>query len=57
MNNQNHRCWEVKDSPISGWRTLPGMFSAREIWTMRQRGDFWIAMPVGEDALASKPSL
>jgi hypothetical protein len=21
------------------------MFSAREIWTMRQRGDFWIAMP------------
>lgn len=46
MDDQNYRRWEVKDTFDSDWRTLPGEFTARDIWAMRDRGDFWIAIPL-----------
>ena len=49
MDNQNRRRWEVKDTAMSGWRTLPGEFTPREIWEMRQRGDFCVAISIRED--------
>ena len=46
MDDQNRRRWEVKDDVLSDWRELPGEFTAKEIWEMRQKGDFWVALPV-----------
>jgi hypothetical protein len=46
--NQTPRRWEVKDSHLSDWRVLPGEYTARAIWAMRARGDFWVAIPLLE---------
>jgi hypothetical protein len=46
MDDQNRRRWEVKDEVLSDWRELPGEFTAKEIWEMRQKGDFWVALPM-----------
>jgi len=48
MENVQRRRWEVRDGPNSEWRRLPGEFTAKEIWDMCKRGDFWVAMPVRE---------
>ena len=46
MDDRDLHRWEVKDSFASDWRALPGEFTAKEIWAMRARGDFWVALPV-----------
>jgi hypothetical protein len=43
MDNQIRCRWEVKDTVFSAWRTLPGELTAKEIWDMRKRGDFYLA--------------
>jgi hypothetical protein len=48
MDDQNRRRWEVKDTILSDWRELLGEFTAQEIWEMRRKGDFWVALPVRE---------
>ena len=48
MEDQTLRRWEVKRTPDSDWAELPGRYTAREIWTMRAKGDFWVAIPVRE---------
>jgi len=49
MDNQIRCRWEVKDTVFSAWRTLPGELTAKEIWDMRKRGDFYLAIPLRED--------
>jgi hypothetical protein len=44
MDDRDLHRWEVKDSYASDWRALPGEFTAKEIWAMRARGDFWVSM-------------
>ena len=39
----------MKDTVVSGWRTLPGELTPKEMWDRRMRGDFWLATPVRED--------
>jgi hypothetical protein len=33
---------------MSGWRALPAVFTGKEMWAMRAKGDFWVAIPVRE---------
>lgn len=49
MDDQDRCQWEVKDTPTSDWRTLPGEFTAKEIWAMREKGDFWVAVTLREE--------
>jgi len=44
MDDRDLHRWEVKDSYASDWRALPGEFTAKEIWAMRARDDFWVSM-------------
>jgi hypothetical protein len=55
MDNEQRRRWNVKDTLFAEWRELPGEFTAQEIWEMRVKGDFWIAIPLREDAEDSTP--
>ena len=56
MDTQDLRRWRVKDTEFSDWRELPGEFTSIEIWEMRVRGDFWIAIPVREEVSAKVPA-
>ena len=52
MDNQQRCRWEVKDTVVSGWRTLAGELTPKEVWDMRMKGNFWLATPIHEDDLA-----
>ncbi len=55
MDDEQRRRWKVKDTLFAEWRELPGEFTAQEIWEMRVKGVFWIAIPIHEDAEDSTP--
>jgi hypothetical protein len=39
------RQWKVRDSIFSQWRELPGKHTSAEIFRMKLKGDFLIAIP------------
>jgi hypothetical protein len=45
----NLRRWKVKDSIFSAWRELPGSHTDTEIFQMKRRGDFIVAIPIPHD--------
>jgi hypothetical protein len=40
MDNQQRRRWQVKDTVLSPWQDLPGLYTAAEISGMRRQGCF-----------------
>ena len=45
MNNQHRRRWQIKDTVLSHWQDLPGLYTAAEIDGMRRQGCFAAAKP------------
>ncbi len=39
------RQWKVRDSIFSEWRELPGKHTSAEIFRMKLKGDFLVAIP------------
>jgi hypothetical protein len=46
MDNYRKRRWITKETMFSPWRELPGQHTAQEIWAMRQKGRFTVAIPM-----------
>jgi hypothetical protein len=44
MDDTRRQRWMVKDHVFSPWRELPGMHTPTEIWLMRGKGAFCVAM-------------
>ena len=55
MENELERDWMIKETIFSGWRRLPGRYTAEAIWRMRQKRIFLVAIPVGPEDLAHHP--
>jgi len=48
MDNQQRRRWRVKDTVLSPWQDLPGLYSAAQISAMQRQGCFAAAAPVDD---------
>ncbi|HTS52848.1 MAG TPA: hypothetical protein VMH26_06205 [Burkholderiales bacterium] len=45
MVDQHRRRWQVKDTVLSHWQDLPGLYTAAEIDGMQRQGCFAAAKP------------
>ena len=48
MNKQQRLRWQVKDTVLSPWQDLPGLYTAAEISGMRRQGCFAAATPAAD---------
>lgn len=46
MEHEPRRRWQVKTTVFSDWQELTGKHTAREVWAMRRKGKFAVAIPV-----------
>lgn len=48
MDKQQRRRWQVKDTVLSPWQDLPGLYTAAEISGMQRQGCFAAATPADD---------
>jgi hypothetical protein len=46
MDSYRKRRWITRETLFSPWRELPGLYTAQEVWAMRQKGRFTVAIPM-----------
>jgi hypothetical protein len=56
MHDQNRRRWRIKETVFSSWVDLPHEHTPVEIWDMKQRGLFVIAMLIEDSGVRNEPS-
>ena len=56
MDDEAPRRWRIKKSIFSQWVELPGEHTATQIWNLKQKGDFAVAMPIEDNGMPNPPS-